>query len=44
MKYFADSFRLEKAAILFEKLCVTEPELASLLARCYIGMSESGNF
>lgn len=40
MKYFADSFRLDKAANLFEKLYAKDPEVASLLARSYIGMSE----
>jgi hypothetical protein len=40
MKYFSDAFRLERAANLFERLAVKEPEVASLLARSYIGMSE----
>lgn len=40
MKYFGDSFRYEHAANLFEKLVEKEPEVASLLATSYIGMSE----
>lgn len=40
MKYFGDSGRHQYAANLFEKLTVREPEVASLLARSYIGMSE----
>jgi len=39
MKYFGDNFRLGQAANLFEKLMINEPEVASLLARSYIGMS-----
>ena len=39
MKYFSDSFRLGHAANLFEKLMINEPEVASLLARSYMGMS-----
>ncbi len=39
MKYFGDAFRYEHAANLFEKLVDREPEVASLLARSYIGMS-----
>ena len=39
MKYFGDSGRYQPAANLFEKLSVREPEVASLLARSYIGMS-----
>ena len=39
MKYFGDSGRYQPAANLFEKLAVKEPEVASLLARSYIGMS-----
>lgn len=39
MKYFGDSFRLSKAANLFEKLSAREPEISALLARSYIGMS-----
>lgn len=42
-KYFGDSGRWQHAANLFEKLAVREPEVASLLARSYIGMSESCN-
>ncbi|PPQ72495.1 LOW QUALITY PROTEIN: hypothetical protein CVT26_003585 [Gymnopilus dilepis] len=40
MKYFGDSGRYQPAANLFEKLSVREPEVASLLARSYIGMNE----
>ncbi|KAJ8087664.1 bud site selection protein [Marasmius tenuissimus] len=40
MKYFGDSGRYQPAANLFEKLAVKEPEVASLLARSYIGMNE----
>ncbi|TFK41420.1 chaps family protein [Crucibulum laeve] len=40
MKYFGDSGRLQQAANLFEKLSTREPEVASLLARSYIGMNE----
>ncbi|KAE9393068.1 chaps-domain-containing protein [Gymnopus androsaceus JB14] len=40
MKYFGDSGRYQPAANLFEKLTVKEPEVASLLARSYIGMNE----
>lgn len=39
MKYFGDNFRLGQAANLFEKLIINEPDVASLLARSYIGMS-----
>lgn len=39
MKYFGDSFRYDQAANLFEKMAVREPEVASLLARSYVGMS-----
>ena len=39
MKYFGDSFRYDQAANLFEKMVVREPEVASLLARSYVGMS-----
>ena len=41
MKYFGDSFRFQQAANLFEKVSVREPEVASLLAKSYIGMSAS---
>lgn len=41
MKYFGDSFRFQQAANLFEKVSVREPEVLSLLARSYIGMSKS---
>jgi hypothetical protein len=40
MKYFSDSFRMEKAVNLFEKLCAKEPEMASLLSRAYVAMSK----
>ncbi|KAF8906786.1 Chs5p-Arf1p-binding proteins-domain-containing protein [Gymnopilus junonius] len=40
MKYFGDSGRYQPAANLFEKLSVREPEVASLLARSYLGMNE----
>jgi len=38
MKYFGDSGRYQHAANLFEKLLPHEPEVASLLAKSYIGM------
>ena len=41
MKYFGDSGRYQHAANLFEKLLAREPEVASLLAKSYIGMSTS---
>ncbi|WVQ95035.1 hypothetical protein IAU59_002127 [Kwoniella sp. CBS 9459] len=40
IKYFSDSFRLDRAANLFERMKVKEPEVAALLARSYIGMNE----
>ncbi|KAG7097852.1 hypothetical protein E1B28_005167 [Marasmius oreades] len=40
MKYFGDSGRYQQAANLFEKIAAKEPEVASLLARSYIGMNE----
>lgn len=40
LKYFGDSGRYQPAANLFEKLAAREPEVASLLAKSYIGMSE----
>ena len=40
MKYFGDSYRLQHAANLFEKLVDKEPEVAALLAKSYIGMSK----
>ncbi|KIJ63029.1 hypothetical protein HYDPIDRAFT_168637 [Hydnomerulius pinastri MD-312] len=40
MKYFGDSGRYQQAANLFEKLSAREPEVASLLAKSYIGMNE----
>jgi len=42
-KYFGDSERYQPAANLFEKIAAREPEVASLLARAYIGMSESSS-
>jgi hypothetical protein len=39
MKYFGDSGRFQQVANLFEKLLTRETEVASLLARSYIGMS-----
>lgn len=39
LKFFADSLRLERAANLFERMMIKEPEIAALLARSYIGMS-----
>ena len=39
MKYFGESGRCQQAANLFEKLSAREPEVASLLAKSYIGMS-----
>ncbi len=44
MKYFTDSYRLSRAAEFFERLISREPEISSLLARCYIGMSESARW
>ena len=41
MKYFGDSGRYQQPANLFEKLSVREPEISSLLAKSYIGMSTS---
>lgn len=41
MKYFGDSGRYQHAANLFEKLLLREPEVASLLAKSYIGMCKS---
>ncbi|KAF8340855.1 Chs5p-Arf1p-binding proteins-domain-containing protein [Amanita rubescens] len=40
LKYFGDSGRWQQAANLFEKLTAKEPEVASLLAKSYIGMNE----
>ncbi|KZP17499.1 chaps-domain-containing protein [Athelia psychrophila] len=40
MKYFGDSGRYERAVNLFEKLSAREPEVASLLAKSYLGMNE----
>ncbi|KAN0085746.1 ChAPs (Chs5p-Arf1p-binding proteins) domain containing protein [Tylopilus felleus] len=40
IKYFGASGRYQQAANLFEKLAVKEPEVASLLAKSYIGMNE----
>lgn len=39
MKYFGDSGRFQHAANLFEKILAKEPEVASLLAKSYLGMS-----
>lgn len=41
MKYFGDSGRYQHAANLFEKLLPREPDVASLLAKSYIGMCKS---
>jgi hypothetical protein len=41
LKYFGDSGRWQHAANLFEKLAARDPEVSSLLARSYIGMSKS---
>ena len=41
MKYFGDSGRFQYAANLFEKISAREPEVASLLAKSYLGMSTS---
>ncbi len=41
MKYFGDSGRYQYAANLFEKITAKEPEVASLLAKSYLGMSTS---
>ena len=41
LKYFGDSGRWQHAANLFEKLAARDPEVCSLLARSYIGMSKS---
>ncbi|EIN08929.1 chaps family protein [Punctularia strigosozonata HHB-11173 SS5] len=40
MKYFGDSFRWQQAANLFEKISARDPEVASLLAKSYLGMNE----
>ncbi|EJT99413.1 chaps-domain-containing protein [Dacryopinax primogenitus] len=40
LKYFGDSGRWQPLANLFEKLFAREPEVASLLAKSYIGMNE----
>lgn len=40
MKYFGDSGRFQQPANLFEKLSAREPEIASLLAKSYLGMSK----
>lgn len=40
IKYFSDSFRLERAANLFEKMYAKDPEVAALLAQSYVGMSK----
>jgi Chs5-Arf1p-binding protein BUD7/BCH1 len=41
MKYFGDSSRYGQVANLFEKLSTREPEVNALLAKAYIGMSNS---
>ena len=41
MKYFGDSGRFQYAANLLEKITAKEPEVASLLAKSYLGMSRS---
>ena len=41
MKYFGDSGRFQYAANLLEKITAKEPEVASLLAKSYLGMSAS---
>lgn len=43
LKYFSDSFRLERAANLFERMYAREPEVAALVAKSYIGMSGSSD-
>ncbi len=40
LKYFGESGRYQPAANLFEKIAAREPEVSSLLAKAYIGMSE----
>ena len=40
MKYFGDSGRFGPAVNLFEKLVVRDGEMASLLAKAYLGMGE----
>ena len=40
LKYFGEANRFEHAVNLFEKLYAREPEVAALVARAYIGMSE----
>ncbi|KAI6007872.1 Chs5p-Arf1p-binding proteins-domain-containing protein [Pisolithus marmoratus] len=40
LKYFGGCGRWQQAANLFEKLSAREPEVASLLARSYLGMNE----
>lgn len=40
LKYFGGSGRWQQAANLFEKLSAREPEIASLLAKSYLGMNE----
>jgi hypothetical protein len=39
LKYFGASGRFQQAANLFEKIAHREPEVNSLLARAYLGMS-----
>jgi hypothetical protein len=40
LKYFGNASRWQVAANLFEKLAAREPEVSSLLARAYLGMSQ----
>ncbi|KAG9005535.1 hypothetical protein FRB94_001462 [Tulasnella sp. JGI-2019a] len=40
LKYFGDSYRYDQAVNLFEKVFAKDSEVASLLARAYIGMNE----
>lgn len=40
LKYFGDSFRYDQAVNLFEKVYAKDADVASLLAKSYIGMSE----
>jgi Chs5-Arf1p-binding protein BUD7/BCH1 len=41
MKHFGDSGRYQQAANPLEKISVREIDFASLLAKSYVGMSES---
>ncbi|KAG8871488.1 hypothetical protein FRB98_000745 [Tulasnella sp. 332] len=40
LKYFGDSYRYDQAVNLFEKIFAKDSEVASLLAKAYIGMNE----